>query len=57
MNNGNETRILTEGCSYMNEFIYSENGKYYRELTDLIGNSLYKEEIAKEEYLSYKNVR
>ena len=41
----------------MNEFIYSENGKYYRELTDLIGNFLYKEEIAEEEYLRYKNVR
>lgn len=39
----------------MKEWIYQENGKYYRELTDLIGISVLKEEISEEEYLSYKN--
>lgn len=39
----------------MKEWIYQENGKFYRELTDLIGTSVLKEEISEEEYLSYKN--
>lgn len=39
----------------MQEYIYCDNGKYYRELTDLIGKSVFKEEITKEEYLKYKN--
>lgn len=39
----------------MREYIYKENGKYYRELTDLIGVSVFKEEISEEEYASYKN--
>lgn len=38
----------------MLEFIYCENEKYYREFTDLCGKSLYKEEITKSEYTSYK---
>ncbi len=37
----------------MREYIYKENGKYYRELTDLIGISVLKEEITEEEYMSY----
>lgn len=39
----------------MQEYIYSENCKYYRELTDICGKSLYREEITKAEYLSYKH--
>lgn len=39
----------------MKEWIYREDGKYYRELTDLIGTSVLKEEISEEEYLSYKD--
>ena len=39
----------------MKEWIYQENGKYYRELTDLIWISVFREEITEEEYLSYKN--
>ncbi len=39
----------------MREYIYKEDGKYYRELTDLIGVSVLKEEITEEEYMSYKN--
>lgn len=38
----------------MKEYIYNDNGKYYRELTDLTGKSFYKEEISETEYLSYK---
>lgn len=38
----------------MYEFIYQDNGKYYRELTDLIGKSFLKEEITEQEYNSYK---
>lgn len=38
----------------MYEYIYSDNGKYYRELTDLTGKSCYKEEISAEEYQHYK---
>ena len=38
----------------MQEYIYKYNGKYYRELTDLIGRSVYKEEITELEYNSYK---
>ena len=34
----------------MKEWIYQENGKYYRELTDLIWIS-----VLKEEYSSYKD--
>ena len=39
----------------MTLYIYQENGKYYREIFDLIGISVLKEEITKEEYLNYKN--
>jgi hypothetical protein len=39
----------------MQEFIYQDNGKYYRELTDLIGITVFKEEITEQEYYSYKN--
>lgn len=39
----------------MREWIYREDGKCYRELTDLIGTSVLKEEISEEEYLSYKD--
>ena len=39
----------------MKEWIYQENEKYFRELIDLIGISVLKEEISEEEYLSYKN--
>lgn len=39
----------------MREWIYQEDGKYYRELTDLIGTSVLKEEIYEDEYLSYKD--
>ena len=38
----------------MHEFIYQDNGKYYREVTDLIGTFISKEEITKAEYNSYK---
>lgn len=38
----------------MIEYIYCDNEKYYREITDLLGNPLIKEEISKEEYLRYK---
>ena len=38
----------------MQEFIYQDNGRYYRELTDLVGKSVYKEEITEHEYNSYK---
>ncbi len=38
----------------MQEFIWSENGKYFRALTDLTGKILVKEEITKREYNSYK---
>ena len=38
----------------MYEYIYSDSGKYYRELADLTGKSCYKEEISAEEYQSYK---
>ena len=41
----------------MKEWIYQENGKYYRELTDLIGISVSREEISKEEYLRNRNKR
>ena len=39
----------------MNEFIYKDGQKYYRELTDLIGISFLKEEITEEEYNNYKH--
>ncbi len=39
----------------MHEYIYKDGEKYYRELTDLIGVSVLKEEITEEEYISYKN--
>ena len=38
----------------MREFIYQENGKYYRALTDFLGQVIHKEEISKEEYLKVK---
>jgi hypothetical protein len=38
----------------MNEYIYKDNGKYYREITDLVGISVLKEEITEQEYNSYK---
>lgn len=38
----------------MQEYIYKDNGKYYKELTDLIGKSVLKEEITEQEYNSYK---
>ena len=38
----------------MQEYIYKENGKYYRELTDICGRSIYREEITEAEYLNYK---
>jgi hypothetical protein len=37
----------------MHEYIYSENDKYYRELTDLTDKTFYKEEITEQEYYSY----
>ncbi len=39
----------------MHEYIYQFDGKYYRELIDLCGKSVYCEEITEAEYLSYKN--
>jgi hypothetical protein len=39
----------------MHEFIYKYNGIYYREVTDLLGNSLLKEVITEDEYYSYKD--
>lgn len=38
----------------MLEYIYSENGKYYKEITDLIGNFISKEEISEQEYIKAK---
>lgn len=38
----------------MLEFIYFDNGKYYLELTGMIGNSVCKKEISQSEYESYK---
>ena len=38
----------------MREFIYQENGKCYRALTDFLGKVVYKEKISKEEYLKIK---
>lgn len=38
----------------MIEYIYRDGEKYWRELTDLIGKSLGKEEISEAEYMSYK---
>lgn len=40
----------------MKEYIYKDGEKYYRELTDLIGKSIFKEEITKTEYMSYKEL-
>ena len=40
----------------MLEYIYKENGKYYRELTDLTEKSFHKEQISKLEYMEYKTV-
>lgn len=37
----------------MYKYIYQENGKYYIEITDMIGTPISKEEITKEEYDSY----
>lgn len=37
----------------MYKYIYQENGKYYIEMVDLIGTSILKQEITKEEYDSY----
>ena len=45
---------MMKGSNNMREFIYFDNGKYWRELADLTGKSFYKEEITEEEYLSYK---
>lgn len=39
----------------MQEFIWSENGKYFRAFTDLIGKVIECEEITEAEYNSYKN--
>lgn len=39
----------------MHEYIYKDNEKYYREVTDLIGITVLKEEITEQEYNSYKN--
>lgn len=41
----------------MKEYIYKDNGKYYREMTDLTGKSILKEEISESEYLSYKKAK
>lgn len=38
----------------MKTFIYSENGKYFYVVTDLIGRQLDKFEISKKEYLRRK---
>ena len=38
----------------MIEYIYKDGEKYWRELTDLTGKSLNKEEISEAEYMSYK---
>jgi hypothetical protein len=38
----------------MLEYIYKDNGRYYRELTDLVGKPVFKEEITEQEYNSYK---
>lgn len=38
----------------MREFIYQENGKYYRALTDFIGKVIHKKEISKKEYLKIR---
>jgi hypothetical protein len=38
----------------MQEYIYKENNKYFREITDMLGVSLLLEEIPEQEYLNYK---
>jgi len=38
----------------MLEFIYSENGKYYKEITDLCYKTLLKKRITKKEYNKIK---
>ena len=38
----------------MREYIYRDGGKFWRELTDMVGFSVLKEEITEEEYNSYK---
>ena len=39
----------------MQEYIYKDNEKYYREVTDIIGTTVLKEEITEQEYNSYNN--
>jgi hypothetical protein len=34
----------------MHEYIYEDGGMYYRELTDIVGISIFKERISEEEY-------
>jgi hypothetical protein len=40
----------------MREYIYKDedDGKYYRQITDWLGNSVLLEEISQQEYLSYR---
>lgn len=38
----------------MHEFVWQEDGKYYRALTDLIGTIVLQEEISEREYNTYK---
>lgn len=51
---GEASQKPREKHNKMNEYIYKDDNKYYRELTDLTGKSLYREEITESEYLSYK---
>ena len=39
----------------MQEFIWSEDGRYFRAFTDLTGKVIEREEITEAEYNSYKN--
>lgn len=38
----------------MFEFIYSENGKFFRTITDIVGKILFTEEISEAEYTAAK---
>ena len=39
----------------MHEFIWKENKKFYRAVTDLIGTIVLQEEISEQEYNNYHN--
>jgi len=35
----------------MDEYIWNENGKYFKSLSDLTGRIIFQQEISKQEYL------